>query len=164
MAKKTGIPMIDDLPTITGEELQFALEAGNAAVTLKMPITNPEEMKLGISYDDGSVDEIAFTDTPLNRMMFGMKKVFKDEPAKATACQMRMFALMDLLEDPKSKRKLKHWIREDPNDANESHLHEDLLSVAAKVPLNKDAQFQRKRFLSEIDKLNIPTNDDWITP
>ncbi len=157
-------PMIDEMPDVTAEELMFAMDAGTAAAQLKMPITNPEEIGFKIHTRNDELESFKFTDTPMNRLMFGIKKAFKDEPEKITALSMRLFALIELLQEKKIKRKLKPWTRVAPDDSDTRNLHEDLFKIAAELPLTKNATFEKKKFVSALAKLTPPTNDSWITP
>lgn len=155
---KTGVPLIDELPEITGEEFKFGIQAGSASAALKTPGVNPQEYKFGI---EETGETYAFSDSPMARAMFGVKKAFPEDPGKATAVSMRMMALTELLHDEKASSKLEKWIRRPPTSSGDIHLHDSLLDVAAVAPLGKDTLFVQQQFFQLLAEKPEPGPGDW---
>jgi hypothetical protein len=70
---------------VTPEELQFALQRGNAAGTRQMPIDNPETKGINLLDEkSGEIQEIRLKDNPINRFSPAIAHEFGDDESNCS--------------------------------------------------------------------------------
>lgn len=87
------------------DQMLFALNTMKAAHSGQMASPNPSDHAILLEdEEDGSVDELRFTDTPLNRSFFALREVFKDQPDVGHAATARVMVLLSVLHEPIAQR------------------------------------------------------------
>jgi hypothetical protein len=120
------------------------------AVSKTAIITSPEKMRLDLLHNDGSIQEISFNDTPVNRIIFAMKERYGEiDTAKYVGAISRILALLDMLTD----RRLAEWIEKDKDDSKSVKIHSALIEAAAVTRLKRNGNFSRREFLRNVREL-----------
>ncbi len=136
---------------VDAEELQFALQLGNAAGTHKMPIDNPETKGIDLfDEESGEIQEIRFIDNPINRFGGAIAKEFGEDESKFYSIMNRIAALMRLFSDDE---RVKPYLKEDPDDSEHTMINNALIEVMAKFPISEDGEFDKDTFFSEVQEL-----------
>lgn len=111
------------------EELQFALQLGNAAGTGQMPVDNPETKGIDIIEEEsGEIQEIRFKDNPINRFGGAIAKEFGEDESKYYSVMNRITALLRLLSDDD---RVTPYLKEDPDDSEHTMINNALIEVMA---------------------------------
>jgi hypothetical protein len=84
-------------------------------------------------------------------------KHFAPDYVKASSCIFRIFAFQELVASEFDKL-LSPWIRTDDNDKDYFSIREGVAALAAKFPLNKEAQFDTEAFIEELIA-TVPTQE-----
>jgi len=130
------------------EELQFALQLGNAAGTYQMPTDNPEAKGIDLlDEESGEIQEIRFKDNPINRFGGAIAKEFGEDESKFYSIMNRIAALMRLLADDE---RVKPYLKTDPTDSAHTMINNALIEVMAKVPISDDGEFDRDAFFRDV--------------
>jgi hypothetical protein len=84
--------------------------------------------------EKGKVEQIGFTDIPMNRGMIALKERYGDDTDKFFSITMRIFAMIHIMHDPKMNK----YMRE---SGEYTEFHPAVLDAAAVVMLDKDGNF-----------------------
>ena len=133
------------------EELQFALQLGNAAGTHQMPIDNPETKGIDLFEEEsGEIQEIRFKDNPINRFGGAIAEEFGEDESKFYSIMNRIAALMRLLADDE---RVKPYLKTDPTDSEHTMINNTLIEVMAKFPISDDGELDKDAFFREVKEL-----------
>jgi hypothetical protein len=133
------------------EELQFALQLGNAAGTTQMPIENPETKQINIvDEESGEIQKISLKDNPINRFGGAIAQEFGKDESKFYSIMNRIAALMRLLSDDK---RVQPYLKSDPADSEHTMINNVLIEVIAKFPISRNGDLDKDAFFAEVEKL-----------
>jgi hypothetical protein len=133
------------------EELQFALQLGNAAGTYQMPIENPETKGIDLfDEESGEIQEIRFKDNPMNRFGGAIAKEFGQDESKFYSIMNRIAALMRLMSDDE---RVKPYLKTDPTYSEDTMINNVLIEVVAKFPISDDGELDKDAFFREVKEL-----------
>lgn len=140
------MPAPGEVPALTSEAFQFAMQVGQAAGAMRMPMDSPSHY--GLTLDDGeSSTRVQFTDTPTNRFTLAVRNHFGADRALFMAFMLRWFALGRLLKHPQMALYVK-----DAQDG-EALIHTCLFEAAATEPLTDDYEFDETHFFGRLAEL-----------
>ena len=129
---------------ITPEELAFALKLADAAAEGKIPLSGVGDKGVRIDNEDGTVDDITFTDTPQSRAMFAIRDQFGD---RWMPVMMRAWAFAEVLDDPR----MRDFVFV-PEGASERKVDDSVIEIAAIMPLNPKDFFNHSTFFKRAQK------------
>jgi hypothetical protein len=132
------------IPAVTTEQLAFAYSVGGAAATGLIPQSGVGGMGLNLDLGDGESQRIELTDIPSNRAMIAIRDQFP--PGMLQPLMMRIWAMGEMLSLPEAEP----YIRPDPDTPAESQISEAFFVVAAAMPLNAKAKFNRRTFFKRV--------------
>ena len=133
------------------EELQFALQLGNAAGTHQMPVENPETKGIELfDEESGEIQKIRFKDNPINRFGGAIAKEFGEDESKFYSIMNRIAALMRLLSDDE---RVKPYLKTDPTDGENTMINNTLIEVMAKFPISDDGELDSDAFFKAVKPL-----------
>ncbi len=117
--------------------LEIAMTAGSSLI----PASDPEEIGLIHIEEDGEQMKVSFTDCPMNRAMFAVKRSFND-PTKFMSFMWRFWALMDLVREDG----LRPWCQPSNETEGAITIPSEVLDVARRMRLNKRGAFNVRNF------------------
>jgi len=133
------------------EELLYAMQVGNAAISGKMPVDNPENKGFNfIDEESGTIQKIGFTGHPMILFGFAVLQEFGDDESKFCSIMNRLMALMNLCATDKSA---KPFLKSDPDGEDFTMINNVLVEVMATIPMSKDGRFNKKAFFAKVKTL-----------
>jgi hypothetical protein len=134
----------NDIPSLTTQELAYALEIQHAANTRRIPAHLPKG-----SVAVGS-HEYVIADHPVTRMIGALSHEFGR--TKGFAAFLRLQALLEAtLKTDVFNEFVRHTGAE--NELYEFEIHEPLLEAAGRVPLNSRGLFNKKKLLAAAERI-----------
>ena len=124
---------------------------------------DPKKMGINIENDDGSVDRLAFTDNPTNRVGFAITRRYRDNPEKGYVFLLRYLAMGAVWRD----RRVARWRRK--CDDGTEDVHEALFHAAAVTDLHRgefdlDQYFENVLRIASEDGDPLPPDPDAASP
>ena len=139
----TKLPHVE---TVTVDELLFAYAVGGNAATGAIPQSGVKGMGVNLRMDDGDVQRIELTDTPLNRAAIAIRDQFPKGKLQPILLRIMSLNEMAALDDAQT------YIRAAPDNPGESEISGAMFKVAAEMPLNQKLSFNRSAFFKRVEK------------
>lgn len=139
-------PKMEEAQPFDPDEFNTALNWYQNAYMHQAHVSNPENYKVNIDYGNGKVDQIGFTDIPMNRGMIALKERYGHDTLKFFSITMRIWAMFHIMHDPNMKKYIRHGEEYD-------EFHPAVLDAAALVMLDKDGNFPVDVFFSKVEEL-----------
>ena len=133
------------------EELQFALQLGQAAGIHQMPIDNPETKGINLVDEEaGIIEKLRLRDNPINRFGGAIAQEFGEDESKFYSIMNRIFALMRLLSDDE---RVAPYLKADPENSEYTMINNAVIEVMARFPISEDGKINKDAFFREVDEL-----------
>jgi len=127
------------------EQLVYAFSVGSLAASGKIPGSGVGGMGVNLE-NDGVVQRIELTDSPMNRAMIAIRDQFPK--GMMQPLMFRIWAMGELMEEPE----MAPYIRSDEARPDETEVSDAVFYVAAKMPLNAKMKFAKKQFFQQVAK------------
>lgn len=133
------------------EELQFALQLGQAAGIHQMPIDNPETKGINLVDEEaGVIQKLRLRDNPINRFGGAIAQEFGEDESKFYSIMNRIFALMRLLSDDE---RAAPYLKADPENNEYTMINKAVIEVMARFPISEDGEINKDAFFREVEEL-----------
>jgi hypothetical protein len=129
------------IPSVSAEELKFAMALACAAAAMKGPYTTPSENEFTIGDDDDETT-YRFADNAFARGGFAVMEQFQQEPGKGVALLMRWSELTRLIND----ERMQPYMRKAADGSGGVDLRPEVLEVAAELSLDGQMGFNPQIF------------------
>ncbi len=139
------LPKFDQIQPIDPDEFDTALNWAMNAASGKAIVTNPSKTRLNIDLGNGKVEQIGFTDIPINRAMMAITERYGNSD-KNYFVSMRMFALFHIMHNPAMNK----WMKKGEEMIG---LHPAVIEAAATVMLGSDGNFPVNSFLAKVEQV-----------
>jgi hypothetical protein len=136
------------IPSVSADELRFAMALACAAAAMKGPYPTPSENEFTIE-DDDSGDETTyrFADNAFARGGFAVMEQFQQEPGKGIALLMRWSELTRLIND----ERMQPYMRNSSDGSGAVDLRPEVLEVAAELSLDGQMGFHAQTFFRALN-------------
>jgi hypothetical protein len=131
------------------EHFGFAMQLASAASSYRMPMESPAKQKIMLEMPDGKLQEIRFTDIPMNRAAMAIRDHFAPDMEAARSAMMRWMALVRLASHPSMRK----WERRSGENQEWIEIHNAVFDAAALLPLNKNGDFNVKAFFKKVEEI-----------
>ncbi len=136
-------------PRVDPEQFAFALQLGSAASTYRMPMESPSKMGVGLEMPDGTVQQIRFTDVPLNRLALAIREHFGPDRKTFASVMTRFFALQRLWKN----NRMKKWVRKVEGEPGAREVNEAVFTAAATLAVNAQGRFDENLFFKKVEEI-----------
>jgi hypothetical protein len=135
-----GEPDGDNVPPVSVEQFQFAIQLADAAMYGRMSMTNLASVR---SLFD---DPLTIDDSPESQMLKVLAEHFGSDWAAYRAIVLRMFAMCEMWQHSG----IEEWVRPNDNDHETIVVSDALIEVAATMDLNAFEGFDPAAFFSQV--------------
>jgi hypothetical protein len=139
-------PKFEDAQPFDPAEFNTALDWYENAALKKAQVDNPEKFGAIFDFGNGKVEEIRFTDIPMNRGMIALKERYGDDQDKFFSIVLRIQSLFKIYQDGVVEK----YIR---RKGEIVEIHPAVVDAAASVKLNDQGWFPVDKFLETVDEL-----------
>jgi len=129
------------------EIFRYAYQIACSVSTGGMPSENPSIKSFYIHNEDRTIDEIRFTDTPLNRILCELSKHLSDCGQPSSVYMRVVWRILESWKLAENK-KFSYWIE---HNEGSSSFHPDLIDAMATCRLTKKGAWPVKRILRMLE-------------
>ena len=103
----------------------------------------------------GEETRIRFTNQPINRAIFALKKDCGDDSEMYFNVTMRFFAMLTIL----NTEEVKSWMTKDKSRPGCVQLHTALVYAGAEAALDKDGEFDMDEFFEKVENIALELDE-----